>query len=144
MHILALRARETCASCFIKEDSTVGGGCEDFIRCCKMSKGLVIKEIRKMNNIKKAERDLEIYKLVDIRVYSYRKEPFGWINDPIGIIINLEKISHYYSWEDELEVYYMGKNSKKEEIIFKGITYYWKDEEYERGEWSFAFVDYYD
>lgn len=95
-----------------------------------------------MNNIKKAEKDLEIYRLYDIQVFEYRKEPYGWIKNPIGLIITLQGISHYYNWEDELEVYYKGRNSLGEEIIFKGITYYWEYFEYERGEWTFASIDY--
>ena len=89
-----------------------------------------------MNNIKKAERDFEIYRLYDIRVYEYRKEPYGWIKDPIGLIITMVEVSHYYNWEDELEVYYIGKDSKGDKVIFKGITYYWENLDYERGEWE--------
>jgi hypothetical protein len=92
-------------------------------------------------NIKKIERDFKIYSLYPIRVYEYRREPYGWVIDPIGLVVTVMDISHYHLWEDEAEVYYRGKDSKGEEILFKGITYYWEYYWYERGEWEFASVD---
>lgn len=92
--------------------------------------------------IKKAFKDLNIYQNYTFRIYKYFVDNLGWINNPIGILVQPKEIHHYYNYSDELEVYYTGRLLSRiydtNDVLFLAGNYYSPNDDHD---WLFIHQD---